>query len=248
MINNAKKNTDYESLELLKKIESIIGTTINGYIQDQTTIAGGLTYIDKVTNKLFTPRLLNGATKTGTWATADSDFLPYNMTLIDGDVGKVEIITYTGTLPPRTIKANGATISRVTYAKLFSVIGTTYGAGDGVNTFKLPDLRGEFIRGWDDGRGVDSGRTLGSYQSDAIQEHRHSTGSDGKTVENPSTNYPLNGKTINGITYGNSNQVGNSGYNSQTTSRAVPETSTGTIRTAAETRSRNIALMAIIKY
>lgn len=152
------------------------------------------------------------------------------------------------TIPTGYLKANGATISRTTYSDLFSVIGTTFGVGDGSTTFNLPDLRGEFIRGWDDARGIDSGRSLGSAQSDAIQEHRHSAGTDGKTAENPDTAYNLDGKTINGITYGTSNQAGNSGYASQTTSRAVPETSTGTIRTSTETRPRNIALMAIIKY
>ena len=162
-------------------------------------------------------------------------------------VGKIEYVPFS-TPPLGYLKANGATISRTTYARLFTAIGTTFGAGDGSTTFNLPDLRGEFIRGWDDGRGVDSGRVLGSLQLDSIQEHRHSGNTDGRTTEDPNTTYNLNGKTINGITYGASNQSGKPGYNSQTTSRAVPATLTGTIRTAGETRSRNIALMAVIKY
>lgn len=80
------------------------------------------------------------------------------------------------TAPSGWLKANGAAISRTAYADLFAAIGTTFGAGDGFNTFNLPDLRGEFIRGWDDGRGVDGGRTLGSGQSGALQSHSH-TGS-----------------------------------------------------------------------
>ena len=56
-------------------------------------------------------------------------------------------------------------ISRTTYAALFAVIGETFGAGDGSTTFNLPDLRGEFIRGWDNSRGVDSGRVFGSAQA-----------------------------------------------------------------------------------
>jgi microcystin-dependent protein len=51
---------------------------------------------------------------------------------------------------------NGAAVSRTTYARLFNAIGTTYGVGDGFSTFNLPDLRGEFIRGFDGGRGVDT--------------------------------------------------------------------------------------------
>jgi len=67
--------------------------------------------------------------------------------------------------PSGWLKANGAAISRTSYAKLFSLINTYYGAGDGFTTFNLPDLRSEFIRGFDDGRGVDVGRVLGSTQA-----------------------------------------------------------------------------------
>lgn len=76
------------------------------------------------------------------------------------------VYTFAGaTVPTGWLKCNGALLSRTTYAALFSVIGTTYGAGDGATTFALPDLRGEFVRGVDDGRGVDAGRTLGSAQA-----------------------------------------------------------------------------------
>jgi phage-related tail fiber protein len=51
---------------------------------------------------------------------------------------------------------------------LFAAIGVEFGFGDGVNTFNLPDLRGEFIRGWDKGRGVDAGRTFGSWQKSSV--------------------------------------------------------------------------------
>ena len=71
--------------------------------------------------------------------------------------------------PSHSLYCDGSAVSRTTYADLFAKIGTTYGAGDGSTTFNVPDLRGEFIRGWDDGRGVDTGRTLGSSQGDAIR-------------------------------------------------------------------------------
>lgn len=73
------------------------------------------------------------------------------------------------TTPDGFLLCNGAAISRSAYTDLFSAIGTAYGAGDGSNTFNIPDLRGEFIRGADNGRGVDGGRALGSTQSDAIR-------------------------------------------------------------------------------
>jgi microcystin-dependent protein len=86
-----------------------------------------------------------------------------------GDVGYFAM----STAPTGWLKANGAAVSRTTYAGLFAAIGTTYGVGDGSTTFALPDLRGEFPRGWDDGRGVDSGRTFGSAQSSQNLAHEH---------------------------------------------------------------------------
>ncbi|WP_432728572.1 phage tail protein [Variovorax sp. W6] len=77
------------------------------------------------------------------------------------------------TPPTGYLKRNGAAVSRTTYARLFAKIGTTYGAGDGSTTFNLPDGRGVFDRGLDDGRGLDPGRTLGSYQDSANLSHAH---------------------------------------------------------------------------
>lgn len=79
------------------------------------------------------------------------------------------------TAPEKHVKANGAALSRTAYAWLFGQIGTTFGAGDGATTFQIPDLRGEFLRGLDDGRGVDTGRALGSAQAGEIQSHAHAT-------------------------------------------------------------------------
>lgn len=74
------------------------------------------------------------------------------------------------------LECNGAAVSRTTYADLFSVIGTTWGAGNGSTTFTLPDFRGEFLRGWDHGRGIDASRTFASFQDEAFKSHTH-TGS-----------------------------------------------------------------------
>lgn len=92
-----------------------------------------------------------------------------------GGVDPGAIMGFAQSVPPTGwLKANGAAVSRTTYAALFAAIGTTYGAGDGSTTFNLPDYRGEFMRGWDDGRGVDSGRALGSAQSSQNLSHTHS--------------------------------------------------------------------------
>lgn len=77
------------------------------------------------------------------------------------------------TAPTGWLECKGQAVSRTTYNLLFLAIGTTYGAGDSSTTFNLPDLRGEFIRGWDNGRGVDSGRALGSPQAAQLTRHSH---------------------------------------------------------------------------
>jgi microcystin-dependent protein len=128
------------------------------------------------------------------------------------------------TAPAGYLKANGATISRTTYADLFAAIGTAFGAGDGSTTFQLPDMRGEFVRGWDDGRGVDSGRAIGSSQSDGFKSHYHDILTSGNT--------PAGTLGIVG-----SNQIS-----------GTPSTSTTGSTGGTETRPRNIALLACIKY
>lgn len=90
----------------------------------------------------------------------------------EGEAGEISCFAR-DTPPDGWLRANGAEVSRTVYSELFQAIGVTYGSGDGSTTFNLPDLRGEFIRGWDDGRGIDSGRQFGSFQNDEIREHTH---------------------------------------------------------------------------
>ena len=66
---------------------------------------------------------------------------------------------YAGSTPPvNTLEGYGQAVSRTTYAGLFSELGTTYGAGDGVSTFNLPDLRGRMIIGLDNLGGTSANR------------------------------------------------------------------------------------------
>ena len=77
-----------------------------------------------------------------------------------------EVITFAGAASPiGFLLCDGSAVDRTTYADLFAVIGTIYGTGNGTTTFNLPDLRGEFIRGLDAGRGADAGRVNGSFQT-----------------------------------------------------------------------------------
>ena len=76
------------------------------------------------------------------------------------------IIALAGDTPPAGyLECDGAALSRTSYAALFAVIGTTYSkTTDAADKFRLPDLRGEFIRGWDHGRNADKDRAIGSSQ------------------------------------------------------------------------------------
>lgn len=85
-----------------------------------------------------------------------------------------EVAPFARNTPPTGwLVCDGAVVSRTTYARLFAAIGTTFGAGNGSTTFGLPDLQGEFIRGWDNGRGVDTGRVFGTSQSSQNLAHTH---------------------------------------------------------------------------
>lgn len=130
--------------------------------------------------------------------------------------------------PTGWIECSGNAVSRTTYADLFAAIGTTFGAGDSSTTFNLPNLRGEFIRGWDNGRGVDATRTFGSAQDDQIQEHTH-------TIAYRDHAPPFGGNPITiGDLAGGANRT--------------KETNNGeTGDFGSETRPRNIALLYCIK-
>lgn len=134
------------------------------------------------------------------------------------------VLPYAGAVAPYGwLLCDGSAISRTNYAPLFAVIGTSYGVGDSSTTFNIPDLRGEFMRGADNGRGVDSGRTLGSFQNDEFKSHNHNiiAATDESDV----------GPKVRG------------GGTSATTGTVVTEATGGT-----ETRPRNIAMNFIIRY
>lgn len=97
---------------------------------------------------------------------------------------------FPGNIPlPGWLVANGTLKSRVTFAPLWAAavaMGSVaseadwfagawglFSEGDGVSTFRIPELRGEFIRGWDDGRGIDLGRPFGAIQSSQNLSHTH---------------------------------------------------------------------------
>ena len=127
--------------------------------------------------------------------------------------------------PAGWLECDGSAVNRTTYSNLFSVIGTTYGQGDTNTTFNLPELRGEFIRGWDHGRGVDTNpvaRVFGSWQTNMIQSHTHDLAQTNLLIQNLSAGSNTN------VYWGTGQTTGATGGN--------------------ETRPRNVALLYIIKW
>jgi microcystin-dependent protein len=109
-----------------------------------------------------------------------------------------------GTSSPGWIKANGALVSRTTYAALFAYASTQglvseadwtatssgrFSVGDGSTTFRLPDTRGVFIRGLDESRGLDTSRAIGTYQDQANAPHAHGVSDAGHNHPDPGHNH-----------------------------------------------------------
>lgn len=125
------------------------------------------------------------------------------------------------TPPTGWLKCNGAAFTASQYPKL----------AQAYPALRLPDLRGEFIRGWDGGRGVDQGRTLLSNQSDAFASHNHYIRTTSSVTSSTDDGDPARGQirgsanTSGGV--GSDNSIGMSG--------------------GSETRPRNIAFNYIVR-
>lgn len=144
------------------------------------------------------------------------------------------------TPPTGWLKCNGAAFSAEEYPELAKVYPTN----------KLPDLRGEFIRGWDDGRGIDTGRSILSIQGYATEDHAHGLPSRSTIVTDATINFYFDESWVNSgtdiIKRGNTNDAG------------LPAPDYGTFKTykqsvaglgaaASETRPRNIAFNYIVR-
>ena len=148
------------------------------------------------------------------------------------------------TAPDGWLEADGSEVSRTEFSALFNAIGTVWGEGDGSTTFNLPDARGEFMRGWDNGRGIDSGRAFGSSQADENKAHNHSgeIGSVGNhshsvTAARENRQWRGDGFTIAGV-----NETFNSGGGGSHSHSLSIDNAGGN-----ESRPRNIAILTCIK-
>lgn len=157
------------------------------------------------------------------------------------DVGAIVAFTNKSNIPSNYLLCDGREVSRGTYGLLFSVIGESFGSGDGVSTFNLPDLRGMFLRGLDMGSGRDAdsearkalspggntGDNIGAYQDDGIAAHNHSVMMNNDYGDSPS---------------GISSQV-------RSNDPAYPWLYTGANEdSVSDTRPKNVGIVYIIKY
>jgi microcystin-dependent protein len=96
---------------------------------------------------------------------SDSNFLP---------AGAIQYFAMNVSAAPPIgwLVCNGAEVLQSSYSDLYAAIGSIYGTAS-PGKFKLPDLRGYFLRGFDNGAGVDSGRAFGSTQADSNLAHNH---------------------------------------------------------------------------
>lgn len=152
------------------------------------------------------------------------------------------------TAPTGWLKCNGTLQSTSSYPDLFAAIGYTFGGSAGL--FRLPDLRGVFVRGWDDSRGQDPDRAFGSFQEDAFESHRHSgttTGGGHEHIYNTGYNTWI----------GNIGSDGRFGGGTPDDTAFRYNTRGGGVHThtfntdftgSTETRPKNVALLYCIKF
>ncbi|WP_122314964.1 phage tail protein [Pseudomonas cichorii] len=158
----------------------------------------------------------------------------YNKEEMDALLGKHNVVPIgmmvpfpKAAVPPGYLEVDGSLQSIAAYPQLAAYLGTWYNqTGDPAGYFRLPESRGEFLRGWDHGRGVDEGRVLGGFQTDAFKAHSHTQTAD-------------NTRGISSIAVGT---TAGSGQYAVTNGGDVVGTAGGT-----ETRPRNIAVMWCIK-
>lgn len=183
----------------------------------------------------------------------EADTAQVARTVIGGTMPAGTILPFAGSkanIPDGYLACDGSSLAVADYAALHAAIGDNWG-GDGGTNFNLPDLRGRFMRGMDDGAGNDpdaaartasnaggnTGDDVGSYQDDAFQGHWHRN----QDNESGSTNHGNAQKIA-------SNFKNNNGFGKVTIRDAVSDGVHGTPRIASETRSKNVTVLYIIKY
>lgn len=156
------------------------------------------------------------------------------------------IVAFSGSTPPLGfLELDNSVKSIAAYPDLSAYLAGKYNKGDeGVGNFRLPESRGEFLRGWDHGRGVDAGRDIGTFQGEAFKAHNHRYFDNTAATFDPAGVWQ--GGNINGAPASISAGAFLSGVDSGTTMQLV--NAGNTVNTGGtETRPRNLAVMWCIK-
>lgn len=147
---------------------------------------------------------------------------------------------------PGFLELDGSVKSAAAYPDLATFLGGAFNKGDeGAGNFRLPESRGEFLRGWDHGRGIDSGRAVGSWQKGTVVTHDSDRG--------PSLTPVATGSTVSGGAVGNE-AIGADPYMSQAGNYSLQfsfSNNAGAVAAsdiyAGVARPRNLAVMWCIK-
>jgi phage-related tail fiber protein len=138
--------------------------------------------------------------------------------------------------PPGFLELDNSVKSSATYPDLSAYLDGKFNKGDeGVGNFRLPEARGEFLRGWDHGRGVDSNRGVGSYQTDTLQN-----------ITGVFDGY-LDITSASGVFEKSNLNTAPNPISQRNAYHAVTFDASRVARTSTETRPRNIAVMWCIK-
>ncbi|EPL10751.1 putative tail fiber protein [Pseudomonas sp. CF161] len=199
---------------------------------------------EKIRTTLAQYGITDAYTKSVTYTKAEIEALLKNMSALP--VGAM-VPFPKGSVPPGFLEVDGSVQSIAALPDLAAYLGTTFNTGgEGAGNFRLPESRGEFLRGWDHGRGVDAGRGIGTYQADALQNIV--AGLDA----NPNNSYQFLGEGLSTsgafkLTTRNSNGVADVGLVGDIQAASLTFDASRVARTATETRSRNLAVMWCIK-
>lgn len=175
----------------------------------------------------------------------------------------VGTIIYSHIVQPGYMKADGRLLSRCAYAKLFRFafenqlmlseadwennMQGMFAEGDGKSKFRIPDLRGQFLRGLDDGRSIDAGRILGSEQKGTIIAY--DTQVDGVWSSSTVSDTVSDSQKDIGVDVPNASEYENVRIigGAHTAVEVIPGTA-GNLGCSGVVRPKNIAVIAQIKY
>lgn len=194
------------------------------------TTANSVPIVPTWNNIASKPTTVTGYGLTDVYTKTEIDALIQAAKLSSAPPGTIMFFAAT-TAPSGWSYADGGTLNRVSQSSLFSVIGTTFGAGDGTSTFNKPDMRGLFARGYDNGKGIDSGRVFGGVQQDDFKAHSHDI---------------LMGGDINTVVPAAYDRCVSSA-NSKVDAYAIRGTLQNTATGSYETRPKNMTLLPCIK-